>query len=124
MTFYGFCITDNRHDSVVMRIRRKLNSGNRLTMDGIVEQLVLSPEEIESGCRKEIELEKQQALHPDTFEWPEGEEAFSDITTGIQLKNGKLSQELLAYLRAHCLLFYDGDDICNVRVTVPSDVDY
>lgn len=32
--------------------------------------------------------------------------------------------ELLAYLRAHCLLFYPGDDICKVRVTIPTEVDY
>ena len=31
---------------------------------------------------------------------------------------------MLAYLRAHCLLFYEGADICNVRVTIPTDVDY
>jgi len=58
MTFYGFCIGNNRHDSVIMRIRRKINSVDRLTMDGIVEQLVLSPEEIEQGSRREIELER------------------------------------------------------------------
>ena len=40
------------------------------------------------------------------------------------MKYGKLNQDLLAYLRAHCLLFYQGNDICNVRVTVPTDVDY
>ena len=32
--------------------------------------------------------------------------------------------DLLAYLRAHLLLFYEGDDICNVRVTVPTEIDY
>lgn len=31
---------------------------------------------------------------------------------------------MLAYLRAHLLLFYEGDDICNVRVTVPTQIDY
>ena len=124
MTFYGFCITDNRHDSVVMRIRRKLDATNRLTMDGIVEQLVMSPADIEAGSRRQIELEREQALHPDTFEWPADEDDFYTITSGIQLKHKKLSVELLAYLRAHCLLFYDGDDICSVRVTVPTDVDY
>ena len=31
---------------------------------------------------------------------------------------------MLAYLRAHCLLFYPGNDICNVRVTVPTELDY
>ena len=30
----------------------------------------------------------------------------------------------MAYLRAHCLLFFPGDDICSVRVTVPTQVDY
>ena len=30
----------------------------------------------------------------------------------------------MAYLRAHCLLFYPGNDICNVRVTVPTEIDY
>lgn len=31
---------------------------------------------------------------------------------------------MLAYLRAHLLLFYEGEDICNVRVTVPTQIDY
>ena len=82
MTFYGFCIENNRHDSVIMRIRRKINSDSRLTVDGIVNQLVVSNEEIEEGCSREIELERQQALDPD-FEWPEGEDAFSETTKGI-----------------------------------------
>ena len=58
LTFYGFCIPDNRHDSVVMRIRRSINSDSRLTPDGIIEQLVLTNEEIETGYRREIELER------------------------------------------------------------------
>ena len=58
LTFYGFCIADNRHDSVVMRIRRSIDSDSRLTVDGIVQMLVLSNEEIESGSHREIELEK------------------------------------------------------------------
>ena len=107
-----------------MRIRRSINSDSRLTTEGIVEQLVLTNEEIETGYRREIELEKQQALFPDTFEWPENEKAFSETTKGIQLKYNKLNLDLLAYLRAHLLLFYQGDDICNVRVTVPTDIDY
>ena len=36
LTFYGFCIEDNRHDSVIMRIRRQINSDSRLTLDGII----------------------------------------------------------------------------------------
>lgn len=67
LTFYGFCISDNRHDSIIMRIRRKIDSDSRLTVDGIVEQLVVSNSDIEAGLRREIELERQQALHPDTF---------------------------------------------------------
>ena len=46
------------------------------------------------------------------------------MTKGIQLKYNRLNQDLLAYLRAHLLLFYEGDDICNVRVTVPTQIDY
>ena len=40
------------------------------------------------------------------------------------MKHNKLNNDLLCYIRAHCLLFYSGDDICNVRVTVPTDIDY
>ena len=74
--------------------------------------------------RREIELEREQALNPDTFEWPEDETVFSETTKGIQLKHNKLNADLMAYLRAHCLLFYPGDDICSVRVTVPTNVEY
>ena len=123
LTFYGFCISDNRHDSVVMRIRRRLDADSRLTLDGIVEQLVLSNEEIENGSRREIELERQAALNPD-FAWPEGEEILSEATKGVQLKHNKLNQDLLAYLRAHCLLFYPGEDIMAVRMTVPTETEY
>ena len=123
LTFYGFCISDNRHDSVVMRIRRRIDADSRLTLDGIVEQLVLSNEEIETGCRREIELERQAALDP-AFAWPAGEEALSEATKGVQLKHNKLSQDLLAYLRAHCLLFYPGEDICGVKMTVPTETEY
>ena len=42
------------------------------------------------------------------FEWPTDEKAFSETTKGIQLKHNKLSIDLLAYLRAHLLLFYEG----------------
>ena len=74
-----------------MRIRRSIDSDARLTAEGIVQQLVLSNEEIELGARREIELEREEALNPDTFEWPEGEKAFSEVTKGIQLKHNKLN---------------------------------
>ena len=53
-----------------MRIRRSVGSDSRLTVDGVVQILVLTNEEIERGSRREIELEKQEALDPDNFEWP------------------------------------------------------
>ena len=106
-----------------MRVRRRIDADSRLTLDGIVEQLVLTNEEIETGCRREIELERQAALDPN-FTYPEGEQALSEATKGVQLKHNKLSQDLLAYLRAHCLLFYPGDDICGVKMTVPTEIDY
>ena len=37
---------------------------------------------------------------------------FSNSTKGIELKANRLNVDLLAYLRAHCLLFYEGKDIC------------
>ena len=40
------------------------------------------------------------------------------------MKANKLNVELLAYLRAHCLLFFPGEDFSKARVTVPSDLDY
>ena len=62
LTFYGFCIDDNKHDSVVMRIYRKLPSDARLSVEGIVEALVLSPEQVVEGYRKEIEDQRKEAL--------------------------------------------------------------
>ena len=94
-------------------------------MKGVIEQLVVPNEEIISGSRREIELEREEALHPDTFENPDdADQAFSEVTKGLQLKYNKLNGDLMAYLRAHCLLFYPGEDICSVRVTVPTDLDY
>ena len=66
-----------------MRIRRSIDSDARLTPEGIVQQLVLTNQEIEEGARREIELEREEALNPDTFEWPEDEKAFSETTKGI-----------------------------------------
>ena len=106
-----------------MRINRKIDNDTRMTLDGIVQQLVLTPEQIYTAYDRETELEREQALNPDTFEWPD-EKYFSETTKGIQLKHNKLNNDLLCYIRAHCLLFYEGDDICNVRVTVPTEVDY
>ena len=66
-----------------MRIRRSIDSDARLTPEGIVQQLVLTNQEIEEGARREIELEREEALNPETFEWPEDEKAFSERTKGI-----------------------------------------
>ena len=66
-----------------MRIRRSIDSDARLTAEGIVQQLVLTNQEIEEGARREIELEREEALNPETFEWPEDEKAFSERTKGI-----------------------------------------
>ena len=35
-----------------------------------------------------------------------------------------MNKNLLSYLRAHCLLFYNGKDISSIRVTEPTDVEY
>lgn len=66
-----------------MRIRRKVNQDSNLTLEGIISQLVVSPKEIEAGSRREIHLEREQALRPNDDVWPEGEEAFSEVTRGI-----------------------------------------
>ena len=42
----------------------------------------------------------------------------------IELKAKTLNKNLLSYLRAHCLLFYNGKDIANLRVTEPTDLEY
>ena len=35
-----------------------------------------------------------------------------------------MNKNLLSYLRAHCLLFYNGKDIASLRVTEPTDIEY
>ena len=49
---------------------------------------------------------------------------FSKNTIGIELKAKSLNKSLLSYLRAHCLMFYNGKDISSLRVTEPTDIDY
>ena len=42
MVFYGFCINDNKHDSVMMRINKKLKDDDRWSIDKVINSLVLS----------------------------------------------------------------------------------
>ena len=46
------------------------------------------------------------------------------MTHRIPLKYNKLNDDLLAYLRAHCLLFYQGTDTSKITATEPTDIDY
>ena len=41
MVFYGFCISDNKHDSVMMRINKKLKDDDRWSIDKVINSLVL-----------------------------------------------------------------------------------
>lgn len=43
----------------------------------------MSPAEIEAGSRREIELERECAQNPNTYEQPKGEDILSETTKGI-----------------------------------------
>ena len=58
LIFYGFCIPDNKHDSILMRINKKLSDEDRFSIDSIVQALVVPNDKIEQGFLKDSELNK------------------------------------------------------------------
>lgn len=99
-----------------MRVNRKINDESRFNVDSIIKALVVPREEIEAGFEKDFELKKDEDV--------ETTKLFSKNTLAVELKPKQLNKNLLSYLRAHCLLFYNGKDISKLRVTDPGDVDY
>ena len=116
LIFYGFCIPDNKHDSVLIRINKKLSDEDRFSIDSIVQALVVPNDKIEQGFQKDFELNKLETTDKTSL--------FSNKTITVELKAKALNKNLLSYLRAHCLMFYNGKDIASLRVTEPTDINY
>merc|ERR1712060_664101 len=86
LTFYGFCIPDNKHDSVLMRINKKISDENRFELKTIVQALVVPNKEIEEGLQKDHELEKGDDYDKNSL--------FSKKTLTIELKAKVLNKSL------------------------------
>ena len=50
--------------------------------------------------------------------------AINDLTREFRVKSSKLSEDVLAYIRAHLLSNYKGNDIHKILVTIPTCVTY
>ena len=99
-----------------MRINKKISDENRFELKTIIQALVVPNKEIEEGLQKDNELEKGDDYDKNSL--------FSKRTLTIELKPKVLNKSLLAYLRAHCLMFFSGKDIGSIRVTEPTDLEY
>ena len=101
----------------MMRINKKLKDDDRWSIDKVINSLVLSNKYIEEGLLADQKLQE-------SGDEVEDSKYFSSKTVCIELKAKTLNKNLLSYLRAHCLLFYNGKDIANLRVTEPTDIEY
>ena len=97
-------------------MNRRLSDESRFNIDSMVKALVVPNNEIEEGLQKDFELHKAEDADKNLM--------FSTKTLKVELKAKTLNKHLLSYLRAHCLLFYSGSDIANLRVTDATDIDY
>jgi hypothetical protein len=106
LLFYGFLIPDNRHDSVMIRINRKLAAKDKLQgINALVTALVLD--------EAAVVAEHSKSLLPDYDK--------TEASKQILLKASKLDFTLMSYLRAHLLLTYDKQVS---KVTEPTDRDF
>lgn len=46
LVFYGFCIKDNKHDSVTLRIHRKLPVDAKSSVEGVASAILLTPDQV------------------------------------------------------------------------------
>lgn len=92
LKWYGFCIPDNKHDSIVIRIRRVIDNRtgkNAKTAQSIVDGLLLD----------EMDSRAELLTDSNTLET-------SQKSKKIALKLTTLHGTLMSYLRAHLLLTY------------------
>lgn len=88
MVYYGFCIKNNKHDSVLVRVRRVIDNRRNLNLTSLIEALVLD----EMDVKAEIISGDEMKL--------------SCLSMKVRLKATKLHTVLMSYLRAHLLLSY------------------
>ena len=50
--------------------------------------------------------------------------AINDLTCEFRVKSSKLSEDVLAYIRADLLLNYKGNDLHKILVTIPTSLTY
>jgi len=50
--------------------------------------------------------------------------SIDELTREFRVKSSKLCEDVLAYLRAHLLLNYKGNDIVKILVTIPTSLNY
>ena len=98
---YGFCFPNNKCDSVTFRIRRSLPVEVKLNKTLLSRALLLTSEEAKADVSSEESLTKK-----------------------IHLKATRLDNTMLGYLRAHCLIMYQGPNLEQLKVTQPCDLDY
>lgn len=48
MVYYGFCIKNNKHDSVLVRVRRVIDNRSNLNLTSLIEALVLDEMDVKA----------------------------------------------------------------------------
>ena len=100
LVFYGFCFYGNQYDSLECHIWRQLEREEK-TQSRLARSLLLTEEDF---------LENYDDI--------------SSLAKAIRFKFSRLQEDLLSYLRAHCLLIYQGNEIQKIKMTQPTVLDY
>ncbi|KAM3135265.1 hypothetical protein pb186bvf_012563 [Paramecium bursaria] len=112
ISWYGFALEFNKYSSYNFRlwlnteIYKTIPISSKL-FDLIVIQDVIQYEDFENGfIFKDFKIDIQQ------------------ITKEFRLKRHKLNNDLIMYLRLYLMVFYDGPDLKEALITVPTFLDY
>merc|ERR1711957_108725 len=97
LVFYGFCIRNNKHDSITCRLNRVVALKDKMSAEKLSEALFVDDKDLSEIKDKDTML--------------------------VHLKPNKLDANLMAYIRAQSLVMYKGD-VTKIRMTEPVEVEY
>merc|ERR1711957_370032 len=99
LVFYGFCIRNNKHDSITCRLNRVVALKDKMSAEKLSEALF-----VDDKYLSEIKDKDKSTML-------------------VHLKPNKLDANLMAYIRAQSLVMYKGD-VTKIRMTEPVEVEY
>lgn len=110
LLYYGFCISPNQYDSLQVRIWRKVDKKDK-TDTRLADALLVSEE---AFLKQYDEIDNQSK---------------KIRFRASRLNDGKkylgiIDLDLLSYLRAHCLVMYDGPHFQRIKMTEATVIDF